>query len=79
MYEGIEIEKYTVSSSSPLVGKTLVELDLQNITGCTVIGIHIGNETRSEIEPTTVILEGMTLAVLGSVEQIESFRENYVK
>jgi voltage-gated potassium channel len=79
MYEGIEIEKYTVSSSSPLVGKNLVELDLRNTIGCTVIGIHIGDETRSEIEPTTVILEGMTLAVLGSVEQIESFRENYVK
>ena len=79
MYEGIEIEKYNVSSSSPLVGKTLVELDLRNTIGCTVIGIHIGDETYSEIEPNTVILEGMTLALLGSIEQIESFRENYVK
>jgi voltage-gated potassium channel len=79
MYEGIEIEKYTVSSSSSLVGKTLVDLDLRNTIGCTVIGIHIGDETHSEIEPTTVILEGMTLAVLGSMEQIKSFRENFVK
>ncbi|MCK4928686.1 MAG: TrkA family potassium uptake protein, partial [Methanosarcinales archaeon] len=79
MYEGIEIEKYNVSSSSPLVGKTLVELDLRNTIGCTVIGIHIGDKTYSEIEPNTVILEGMTLALLGSIEQIESFRENYVK
>ncbi len=79
MYEGIEIEKYNVSSSSPLVGKTLVDLDLRNTIGCTVIGIHIGDETRSKIEPTTVILKGMTIAVLGSEEQIDSFREKYVK
>ncbi|MCL7415173.1 MAG: NAD-binding protein [ANME-2 cluster archaeon] len=79
MYEGIEIEKYTISSSSPLVGKTLAELDLRNTIGCTVIGIHAGEETSSEIDPHTVILENMTLAVLGNVEQIERFHESFVK
>lgn len=79
MYEGIEIEKYTVSSSSLLAGKTLAELDLRNTIGCTVIGIYAGDKARSEIDPYTVIEKDMTLAVLGSVEQIKGFREKFVR
>ncbi|MCL7474601.1 MAG: NAD-binding protein [Methanosarcinales archaeon] len=79
MYEGIEIEKYTIGPSSPLAGKTLADLDLRNSIGCTVIGIHAEDKTRSEIDPHTVIKEGMTLAVLGNVEQITRFHETFVK
>ena len=79
MYEGIEIEKYTISSSSLLVGKTLAELDLLNTIGCNVIGIFAGDKASSEIAPQTVIEEDMTLAVLGSVEQIKGFREKFVR
>ncbi len=79
MYEGIEIEKYTVNSSSLLVGKTLAEIDLRNTIGCTVIGIIVGDEASSEIDPNTVIEENMTLAVLGSMEQIKGFREKFVR
>lgn len=79
MYEGIKIENYTIGPSSPLAGKTLAELDLRNSIGCTVIGIHAEDETRSEIDPYTVIKEGTTLAVLGNVEQITRFHETFVK
>jgi voltage-gated potassium channel len=79
MYEGIEIEKYTVNASSPLTGKTLAQLDLRNTIGCTVIGIQIGGQTRSEIDPHTLITEGMTLAVLGNEKQIERFRTGFVR
>jgi voltage-gated potassium channel len=79
MYEGIEIEKYAVSSSSLLIGKTLVEIDLRNTIGCTVIGIYTGDKASSEIDPQTVIKEDMILAVLGSVEQIKEFREKFVR
>lgn len=79
MYEGIEIEKYTVSASSSLIGKTLVEIDLRNTIGCTVIGIYTGDRASSEIDPRTVIREDMILAVLGSVEQIKKFREKFVR
>ncbi|MBA1341016.1 MAG: Calcium-gated potassium channel MthK [ANME-2 cluster archaeon] len=79
MYEGIEIEKYTVSSSSLLAGKTLAELDLHSTIGCTVIGIYAGDKARSEIDPHSVINEDMTLAILGSMEQIKEFREKFVR
>lgn len=79
MYEGIEIEKYTVNSSSLLVGKTLAEIDLHNTIGCTVIGIYAGDKAISEIDPHSVIKEDMTLAVLGTVEQIKGFRDKFVR
>jgi len=79
MYEGIEIEKYTISSSSSMVGKTLAELDLRNTIGCNVIGIYAGDKAISDIDSKTVIKEDMTLAVLGSVEQIKEFREKFVR
>ncbi|HIH87202.1 MAG TPA: potassium channel protein [Methanosarcinales archaeon] len=79
MYEGIEIEKYTVSSSSLLAGKTLAELDLHSTIGCTVIGIYAGDKASPEIDPHSVIEEDMTLAILGSIEQIKEFREKFVR
>ncbi|MCD4845093.1 MAG: NAD-binding protein [Methanosarcinales archaeon] len=79
MYEGIEIEKYTVSSASAMVGKTLIELDLRNSIGLAIIGIQINNETVPEIDPAITITEGMTLAVLGNEEQIEQFRKKFVR
>ena len=79
MYEGIEIEKYTVSSSSLMVGKTLAEIDLHSTIGCTVIGIYSGGKASSEIDPHSVIEEDMTLAILGSMEQIKEFHEKFVR
>ena len=79
MYEGIEIEKYTVSSASALVGKTLIELDLNNSIGLAVIGICIDDVAISDIDPAITITEGMTLAVLGNEEQIEQFRKKFVR
>ena len=79
MYEGIEIEKYTVSSTSALVGKTLIELDLNNSIGLAVIGIRIDDVAISDIDPAITITEGMTLAVLGNEEQIEQFRKRFVR
>ncbi len=79
MYEGIEIEKYTVNSASAMVGKTLIELDLRNSIGLAIIGIRIDNKTVSEIDPAITITEGMTLAVLGNEEQIEQFRKKFVR
>lgn len=79
MYEGIEIEKYTISATSPMAGKTLAELNLRSTIGCTVIGMQAGDKTISEIDPHIPIEEGTTVAVLGDIEQIEKFHENFVR
>ncbi|HUV82685.1 MAG TPA: NAD-binding protein [archaeon] len=79
MYEGIEIKKYTISAHSPIIGKTLVELDMRNTIGCTVIGIQEGNKTMSEIDPNMRLTEGLTLAILGNQEQTDGFTKNFIK
>jgi voltage-gated potassium channel len=79
MYEGIEIKKYTINGQSPIIGKTLAELDLRNTIGCTVIGIQAGDKTMSEIDPNMRLTEGLTLAILGNKEQIEEFSKNFIK
>ncbi|NIA03077.1 MAG: potassium channel protein, partial [Nitrospirae bacterium] len=79
MYEGIEIKKYTIETHSPIIGKTLAELDLRNTVGCTVIGIQVGDETMSEIDPNMRLTEGLTIAILGNKEQIEGFTKNFIK
>ncbi|MBE0524141.1 MAG: potassium channel protein [Methanosarcinales archaeon] len=79
MYEGIEIKKYTINAYSHIIGKTLAELDLRNIIGCTVIGIQEGDKTMSEIDPNMRLTEGLTLAILGNKEQIERFSKNFIK
>jgi voltage-gated potassium channel len=79
MYEGIEIKKYTIRHPSPIIGKTLAELDLRNTIGCTVIGIQSGDNTMSEIDPNMKLTEGLTLAILGNKEQIEGFCKIFIK
>ncbi|MCD4673855.1 MAG: hypothetical protein K8R77_14425, partial [Anaerolineaceae bacterium] len=61
MYEGIEIEKYTVSSASAMVGKTLIELDLRNSIGLAIIGIQIILGERFDEDPFLIFrLRGRT-------------------
>jgi len=79
MYEGIEIKKYTIDNHSPIIGKTLAELDLRNTIGCTVIGIQDGDKTMSEIDPNMRLTEGLTLAILGNQEQTDGFTKNFIK
>lgn len=75
LYEGIEIEKYHVREGSPLVGKTLEELDLRSNVGCIVIGIEKEGRTVTEMHGKTTIEEDSILAIVGSKEQIRKFEE----
>ncbi len=75
--EGIEILKHTVGDDSPMVGKSLVDLDIRFKTGCTVIGIKRGEDVIVEIEPSTRIEAGDVLAVIGDEEQVERFKEMF--
>ncbi len=64
LYHGIEIKKYHIKPGSKLAGKTLAELKKQ----CTVIGIEENGRVTTDITPSTILREGMTLAVIGGVK-----------
>ncbi|QLC49755.1 TrkA family potassium uptake protein [Methanolobus zinderi] len=79
LYEGIDIEKHHVTGGSNLNGKTVEELNLRKSVGCTIIGIERGEEIITDILPSTTIEENDVIAVVGGKEEINLFKEKYVK
>ncbi|SFM32704.1 potassium channel family protein [Methanolobus profundi] len=79
LYEGIDIEKHTVIGDRGLANKTVLDIDLRNRFGCTIIGIERNGTVITDILPSTVIREGDIVAVVGGKEEIAKFKEKYVK
>ncbi len=69
------LEEITVREDSPVVGKSLAELDLRRKTGVTVIAIiREGNLVRNPY-PDEKLMAGDNLIVLGSKEEITKVNE----
>jgi voltage-gated potassium channel len=79
MLEGLEIARHHVTSGSPLVGKSIADAKIRRRIGCTIIGIEENGKTTTNIDPSIIIREGMTLAIIGNCEQISKFREEYAR
>ena len=79
MLEGLEVGRYHVTPDSPVIGKSIAEARIRSRIGCTVIGIEENGKTTTDIEPSTILKEGMTLAIIGNCEQIAKFKEEYGK
>lgn len=75
LYEGLEIERYHVTTDSIIAGKTLAELKIRTKVGCTVIGIEKNGNIITDINPYLIIEANSTLAILGTRKQIAKFRE----
>lgn len=61
---------FKVQPSSPLVGKTLGEIDFARQTGATVLGQWMGGELSTEPTASTVIQAGGILVIAGSEEAL---------
>ncbi len=79
MFEGLEIERYHVTSDSPLAGKSIAEAGIRSRIGCTIIGIEEKGRTTTNIDPSIVLREGMRLAIIGNRQQILKFQQEYMK
>ncbi len=77
MYEGIMVEKYKVTHRSPLKNKSIIELNLIETTGCSIIGIQEGDTLLTKITPEQKIKENSTLAIVGTEEQIKKFKNRF--
>ncbi len=77
MLEGLEVAKHRVTKDSPLVGKSIADAKIRKRIGCTIIGIEENGKTTTNIDPSMILKEGMTLAIIGNCEQISKFREEY--
>lgn len=69
------IEWVDIEADSPVAGKTLVESDLRNVTGVSVIAIQRGEETVPNPDPEFTVEAGDILVTLGNREQQAEFAD----
>lgn len=77
--EGLELSRYKVTKDSPVSGKTIAQAKIRSKIGCTIIGIEENGKTTTDIDPATILREGMTLAIIGNCEQISKLKEEYFR
>lgn len=77
MLQGLEIGKYQITPGSSLAGKSIAEAGIRSRIGCTVIGIEENEKTTTDIDPSIILREGMTLAIIGNSDQISKFKKEY--
>lgn len=75
MLEGLEIARHNINSDSPIIGKSIAEAKIRSKIGCTIIGIEEDGKTTTDIDPSTILREGMTLAIIGNCEQTAKFKD----
>jgi voltage-gated potassium channel len=75
MLEGLEIARHNINSNSPIIGKSIAEAKIRSKIGCTIIGIEEDGKTTTDIDPSTILREGMTLAIIGNCEQTAKFKD----
>ena len=67
------IEWVDIGEDSPVAGQTLVESDLRNVTGVSVIAVQRGEETIPNPDPEFTVEVGDILVTLGNHEQQADF------
>ncbi len=78
MLEGLELGRYAITKESPVLGLSIAEAKIRSKIGCTIIGIEENGKTTTDIDPSMILKEGMTLAIIGNCEQIAQLKE-YMK
>ena len=74
----LRIHQINVSDQSPLVGKSLMEVDLKQDHGLLVLGVrHRNREMEFNPPPDMVLEKGMTLIVMGEIANITKVRQKY--
>lgn len=75
--KGMVIEWLTVTPGSPLVGNTIANLQIRKRTGVSVIAIKRKGEIIPNPDPSEIIVEGDTLLLIGTGEQMLRFRQTF--
>jgi len=73
--EGIDIFK--VKTPTGFIGKNLIESNIRNLTGCSVIGIKSNDEIKVNPDPYLPIEENTELLLIGSIEAERKFIKTY--
>ena len=74
MKQQVEVVRTTAPA---LVGQSLAGANIREQTGCTVLAVGRGEETVTEIGPTTEIRSGDELVVVGTDDDVRAFEERF--
>ncbi len=66
--------EFTCTNAPAVVGQSLVEADLRNKTGCTVVGVERDGELLTNLGPSFTIESGDVLIAAGEPSAIHEFR-----
>lgn len=73
----LSIEWVTIEKNCPLVNKSILESEIRQKTGITIIAIIRGNDSIINPQPDEKILEKDTLVAVGNREQTKIFNKKY--
>lgn len=73
--EGLDIFEMDIPRS--MVGKTIAACDLRKNTGCTVVGLNVGEHTQALPDPYEPLPAGGRLILIGDPEAEERFWKKY--
>ncbi|MGM0771149.1 MAG: potassium channel family protein [Halobacteriota archaeon] len=79
LYEGIEIQKFQVKEGSTMAYNSIGELDIVGKFDCRIIGVERSGSVTTSLPLSFILEAGDTIAVVGNREQIEEFRNVFIK
>lgn len=72
----ISLIQYQVMADSHMIGKSIMELSIQEKTESMIIGIDKPNQTIISISPDYIFEEGDILLLAGEKDKLDTFEEN---
>lgn len=72
----VSLSQYIVEPGSPLVGKSIRELNIQKRTECMIINVERDDVSIIQIVPSFVFEEGDTILLAGEKDKLNTFKEN---
>lgn len=72
----VSLSQYIVEDDSPMIGKSILQLDIQRKTECMIINIERDDVSIIAIPPDFTFEAGDTLLLAGEKEKLNSFEEN---
>jgi CPA2 family monovalent cation:H+ antiporter-2 len=72
----VSLSQYVIDSDSPMKGKTIAQLSVQEKTECIIICIDRNNESIINFPANLALEEGDTLLLAGERDKLDTFKEN---
>lgn len=72
----VSLSQYVIDEDSPMIGKTIAQLSVQEKTECMIICIDRDDQSIINFPANFILNEGDTLLLAGEQEKLNTFKEN---